>query len=179
MAIRWGEQFTLCPECRALPFCRDWYPRAPSRAADRASLVTKPVTKWQAMPAIASSAARPHGPVTPGSIWRRRVHHAAVKGRPDCEWEVVETLRLDAGCLMAMGPTVHSHVQFAGGLKNAFFGGEGVFWATVRGPGPVWLPPFPFSGFADRMAAAIRSAGNPRKGEGSALGGLGEMDVGN
>lgn len=89
-----------------------------------------------------------------------------------------ETLRLDTGCLMAMGPTVHYDVQFVGGLKNAFFGGEGLFLATVRGPGPIWLQSLPFSRFAGRLSAAIPSAGNTRKGEGSVLGGLGEMFMG-
>ncbi|WP_235034330.1 TIGR00266 family protein [Roseiconus lacunae] len=94
------------------------------------------------------------------------------------ELDAGETIRLDTGCLVAMGPTVNYDVEFVGGLKNAFFGGEGLFLATVRGPGPVWLQSLPFSRFAGRLAAAIPSGGNTRKGEGSLLGGFGEMFMG-
>ncbi|MCC9603816.1 TIGR00266 family protein [Stieleria sp. JC731] len=94
------------------------------------------------------------------------------------ELEAGETIRLDTGCLVAMGPTVNYDVEFVGGLKNAFFGGEGLFLATVRGPGPVWLQSLPFSRFAGRIAAAIPSGGNTRKGEGSLLGDFGEMFMG-
>lgn len=89
-----------------------------------------------------------------------------------------ETLRLDTGCLMAMGASVNYDIQFVGGLKNAFFGGEGLFLATVRGPGPVWLQSLPFSRFAGRLASAIPGAGGSSKGEGSLLGGIGEMFMG-
>lgn len=90
-----------------------------------------------------------------------------------------EQLRVDTGCLMAMGPTVQYDVQFVGGLKNAFFGGEGLFLATITGPGPVWLQSLPFSRLAGRVASAIPTAGGgSSKGEGSLLGGLGEMFMG-
>ena len=89
-----------------------------------------------------------------------------------------EKLRVDTGCLMAMGPTVNYDIQFVGGLKNAFFGGEGLFLATVVGPGPVWLQSLPFSRLAGRLAAATPGAGGSSKGEGSLLGGLGEMFMG-
>ncbi len=79
---------------------------------------------------------------------------------------------------MAMGPTVNYDIQFVGGVKNAFFGGEGLFLATLRGPGPVWLQSLPFSRFAGRLASAIPRAGGSRKGEGSVLGGFGEMFMG-
>lgn len=89
-----------------------------------------------------------------------------------------ETLRVDTGCLMAMGPTVKYDIQFVGGLKNAFFGGEGLFLATVVGPGPVWLQSLPFSRLAGRIASATPGVGGSSKGEGSLLGGLGEMLMG-
>lgn len=89
-----------------------------------------------------------------------------------------ETLKLDTGCLMAMGPTVNYDIQFVGGLKNAFFGGEGLFLATVVGPGPVWLQSLPFSRFAGRLASAIPGSGGSSRGEGSLLGGLGDILMG-
>jgi uncharacterized protein (TIGR00266 family) len=82
-----------------------------------------------------------------------------------------ETLKLDTGCLMAMGPSVQYDIQFVGGIKNTLFGGEGLFLATVTGPGPVWLQSLPFSRLAGRMMAAARVGGS--KEEGSLLGGLG------
>ena len=93
------------------------------------------------------------------------------------ELEMGETLKLDTGCLMAMGPSVNYDIQFVGGLKNAFFGGEGLFLATVQGPGPVWLQSLPFSRFAGRLASAT-GVGGSHKGEGSLLGGLGDMLMG-
>lgn len=90
-----------------------------------------------------------------------------------------ETIRVDTGCLMAMGPTVNYDIQFVGGLKNAFFGGEGLFLATISGPGPVWLQSLPFSRLAGRvMAGAGGSLTGGNKGEGSLLGGLGDMLMG-
>ncbi|QDS93626.1 hypothetical protein FF011L_23990 [Roseimaritima multifibrata] len=89
-----------------------------------------------------------------------------------------EKLRLDTGCLMAVGPTVTYDIEFVGGLRNAFFGGEGVFLATVVGPGPVWLQSLPFSRLAGRITAASPSTGNKSVGEGSLLGGIGDMFMG-
>ena len=90
-----------------------------------------------------------------------------------------ERLRVDTGCLMAMGPTVNYDIEFVGGLKNAFFGGEGLFMATLVGPGPVWLQSLPFSRLAGRMQAmAGGGGGGVAAGEGSLLGGLGEMFMG-
>lgn len=94
------------------------------------------------------------------------------------ELQVGEKLRVDTGCLMAMGPTVNYDIQFVGGLKNAFFGGEGLVLATLNGPGPVWLQSLPFSRLAGRVASAIPGATGSSKGEGSVLGGLGEMFMG-
>lgn len=89
-----------------------------------------------------------------------------------------EQLRVDTGCLMAMGPTVDYDIQFVGGLKNAFFGGEGLFLATVMGPGPVWLQSLPFSRLAGRVASSMPGFGGSHKGEGSLLGGIGDMLMG-
>ena len=89
-----------------------------------------------------------------------------------------ERLRVDTGCLMAMGPTVNYDIQFVGGLKNAFFGGEGLFLATITGPGPVWLQSLPFSRLAGRVAGSMPGIGGADKGEGSLLGGLGDMFMG-
>jgi uncharacterized protein (TIGR00266 family) len=89
-----------------------------------------------------------------------------------------ELLRVDTGCLMAMGPGVRYDIRFVGGLKNTFFGGEGLFLATLTGPGPVWLQSLPFSRLAGRVASAMPGGGGSDKGEGSVLGGLGDMLMG-
>jgi len=83
-----------------------------------------------------------------------------------------ETLRLDTGCLVAMEPRVNYDIQFAGGIKNALFGGEGLFLATLQGPGKVWLQSLPFSRLAGRVLANAAGASKGRD-EGSLLGGLG------
>lgn len=89
-----------------------------------------------------------------------------------------ETLRVDTGCIMALGAGVDYDVQFVGGIKNTLFGGEGLVLATVTGPGPVWLQSLPFSRLAGRIAAAKPGAGGRDVGEGSLLGGLGDMMMG-
>ncbi len=82
-----------------------------------------------------------------------------------------EVLRVDTGCIVAFQPSVEYDIQMVGGIKTAFFGGEGLFFATLRGPGTVWLQSLPLS----RMAARILAAGAPggSQGEGSVLGGVG------
>ncbi|HEX7052164.1 MAG TPA: TIGR00266 family protein [Longimicrobiales bacterium] len=67
-----------------------------------------------------------------------------------------ETLRVDTGCLVAFAPTVTYDIQFVGGFKNALFGGEGLFFARLTGPGTVYLQSLPFSRLADRIMAAAR-----------------------
>jgi uncharacterized protein (TIGR00266 family) len=89
-----------------------------------------------------------------------------------------EQLRLDTGCLMAMGPSVQYDIQMVGGIKNTLFGGEGLFVATITGPGPIWLQSLPFSRLAGRIFAAAPQGGGGRKEEGSVLGGLGSMLMG-
>lgn len=84
-----------------------------------------------------------------------------------------EKIRLDTGCLVAFTPTVDYDIEFVGGIKTAFFGGEGLFFATLRGPGIVWIQSLPFSRLADRILSAAGPSG--RKGEGSVLGGLGNF----
>jgi uncharacterized protein (TIGR00266 family) len=84
-----------------------------------------------------------------------------------------ETLRLDTGCLVAFEPKVTYDIQWIGGVKSALFGGEGLFFATLTGPGRVWLQSLPFSRLAARMLAAAVAAGFGRGDEGSALGGIG------
>jgi uncharacterized protein (TIGR00266 family) len=84
-----------------------------------------------------------------------------------------ETLRLDTGCLVAFEPRVNYDIQWVGGFKSALFGGEGLFFATLTGPGRVWLQSLPFSRLAGRMLAAAVAAGFGRGEEGSVLGGFG------
>jgi uncharacterized protein (AIM24 family) len=86
-----------------------------------------------------------------------------------------ETLRVDTGCLVALAPSITYDVQFIGGFKNTLFGGEGLFFATVTGPGDVWLQSLPFSRLAGRVLANAPSATRGGKGEGSILGGLGNL----
>jgi uncharacterized protein (TIGR00266 family) len=87
-----------------------------------------------------------------------------------------ETLRVDTGCLVAFEPSVDYDIERAGSLKSMFFGGEGLFLATLRGHGRVWLQSLPFSRLADRVLAhAPSSLGGSAKEEGSLLGGLGKL----
>ena len=86
-----------------------------------------------------------------------------------------ETLRVDTGCIVAMQPSVEYDIQFAGSLKTALFGGEGLFYATLRGPGRVWLQSLPFSRLASRIYAAAPQTGGGGREEGSILGGLGRI----
>lgn len=85
-----------------------------------------------------------------------------------------ETLRIDTGCIVALAPSVNYDVQFVGGVKNTLFGGEGLFFATLTGPGHIWLQSLPFSRLAGRIHAAIPSRGG-KKEEGSLLGTLGNI----
>ena len=84
-----------------------------------------------------------------------------------------ESLRVDTGCLVAFEPRVQYDIQWIGGLKSALFGGEGLFFATLTGPGKIWLQSLPFARLARRIVAA-GVLGGP--GEGSVLGGLGTGD---
>jgi uncharacterized protein (TIGR00266 family) len=86
-----------------------------------------------------------------------------------------ETLRVDTGCIVGFQPSVAYDIQYVGKIKSALFGGEGLFFATLRGPGRVWLQSLPLSRLADRIVAAAPRAGGKARGEGSILGGLGSL----
>jgi uncharacterized protein (AIM24 family) len=85
---------------------------------------------------------------------------------------------VDTGCIVALQPSVSYDVQFVGNVKTALFGGEGIFFAVLTGPGRVWLQSLPFSRLADRIYRAAPQTGGGRKEEGSVLDkalGLGRM----
>jgi uncharacterized protein (TIGR00266 family) len=86
-----------------------------------------------------------------------------------------EVLRVDTGCIVAMTKDVDYDIQMVGGIKTMLFGGEGLFLATLRGPGKVWLQSLPFSRLASRIYAAAPQTGGRRVDEGSILGGLGNL----
>jgi len=86
-----------------------------------------------------------------------------------------ELLRVDTGCIVAFQPQVEFDIQFVGKIKSALFGGEGLFFATLRGPGRIWLQSLPLSRLADRIIAAAPKAGGKGREEGSVLGGLGRL----
>jgi uncharacterized protein (TIGR00266 family) len=81
-----------------------------------------------------------------------------------------QTLRVDTGCLVALQPSVNYDIQYIGKIRSALFSGEGFFFATLTGPGKVWLQSLPLSRLADRIYKAIPSIGGSRKEEGSFLG---------
>lgn len=88
---------------------------------------------------------------------------------------VGQTLKVDTGCLVAMTKDVNYDIQFVGGVKNALFGGEGLFLATLTGPGEVWIQSLPFSRLASKVFAAAPQTGGYSKDEGSLLGTLGNL----
>jgi uncharacterized protein (TIGR00266 family) len=86
-----------------------------------------------------------------------------------------ELIRVDTGCIVGMQPSVDYDIQYVGKIKSALFGGEGLFFATLRGPGRVWLQSLPLSRLANRIVAAVPGLGRGRREEGSILGGLGNV----
>ena len=86
-----------------------------------------------------------------------------------------EELHVDTGCLAAYTADVDFDVISAGNVKSMLFGGEGLFFARLRGPGKVWIQSLPFSRLAGRMLAAAGSRGGQNRGEGSILGGFGDL----
>jgi uncharacterized protein (TIGR00266 family) len=83
-----------------------------------------------------------------------------------------EMLKIDTGCIVAFTPSCNYDIQFVGGIKNTFFGGEGLFFATLTGPGKVWIQSLPIS----RLASRVLQYGTvKRKEEGGLLGGVGNM----
>ncbi len=86
-----------------------------------------------------------------------------------------DTIRVDTGCIAAFTSGINYDIERAGSLKSMFFGGEGLFLATLSGTGVVLLQSLPFSRMADRILQHAPSAGGSRKGEGSILGGIGDL----
>ncbi len=85
-----------------------------------------------------------------------------------------EVLHIDTGCVVAMTQETQFDVQQVGGIKSALFGGEGLFFARVQGPGKIWMQSLPFSRLAGRMLSAAPQHGGSQ-GEGSILGGIGDL----
>ena len=86
-----------------------------------------------------------------------------------------EVLRVDTGCIVGFTRNVDYDIEFVGGIKNTLFGGEGLFFATLRGPGVVYIQSLPFSRLASRVWAAAPKGGGKDKGEGSILGDIGDI----
>ncbi len=86
-----------------------------------------------------------------------------------------EVIRVDTGCIVGFQPSVAYDIQYVGKIKSAIFGGEGLFFATLRGPGRVWLQSLPLSRLANRIIAAAPGALRGGREEGSILGGLGGL----
>jgi len=97
-----------------------------------------------------------------GTLYERRLNHG-------------EVLNVDTGSLVAFTSSVDYDIQYVGGIKNTLFGGEGVFYARMTGPGTVWVQSMPFSRLADRIIASAPSAGGSRRGEGGILGSIGDL----
>src|ERR671920_503072 len=86
-----------------------------------------------------------------------------------------EVIRVDTGCIVAFQPSVNYEIQYVGKIKSALFGGEGLFFATLRGPGRVWLQSLPLSRLANRIVSAVPRPGRGGREEGSILGGIGNI----
>ena len=86
-----------------------------------------------------------------------------------------ETLKVDTGCIVGFSQSVDYDIEFIGGIKNTIFGGEGLFFAKLQGPGTVYIQSLPFSRLAGRVLASAPQRGGKDKGEGSILGGIGDL----
>jgi uncharacterized protein (TIGR00266 family) len=86
-----------------------------------------------------------------------------------------ELIRVDTGCIVALQPSVNYEIQYVGKIKSALFGGEGLFFATLRGPGKVWLQSLPLSRLANRIVSAVPGVGRGGREEGSLLGSIGGL----
>jgi uncharacterized protein (TIGR00266 family) len=86
-----------------------------------------------------------------------------------------ELLRVDTGCIVALQPSVSYEIQYVGKIKTALFGGEGLFFATLRGPGRIWLQSLPLSRMANRIVSAVPGLTRGGREEGSILGSLGGL----
>ncbi|HBK72264.1 MAG TPA: TIGR00266 family protein, partial [Flavobacteriaceae bacterium] len=90
------------------------------------------------------------------------------------ELQAGETLKVDTGCIVGFSQTINYDIEFIGGIKNTVFGGEGLFFASLQGPGTVYIQSLPFSRLAGRIVASLPRGGSS-KGEGSLLGGIGDL----
>ena len=90
------------------------------------------------------------------------------------ELEAGQKLKVDTGCIVAFTDDVDYDIEYIGGIKSALFGGEGLFYASLKGPGKVWLQSLPLSRLADRIYSHAPQGGGKEQGEGSVLGGLGD-----
>lgn len=86
-----------------------------------------------------------------------------------------ETLKVDTGCIVAMEQSINFDIKYVGDIKSSLFGGEGFFFATLTGPGNIWLQSLPLSRLAGRIYKAAPQLGGGKKGEGSVLGRLGDI----
>ncbi|MNX83304.1 hypothetical protein D3C86_1150640 [compost metagenome] len=86
-----------------------------------------------------------------------------------------ETLKVDTGCIVGFTKDVNYDIEFVGGIKNTIFGGEGLFYATLTGPGIVYIQSLPFSRLAGRVWASAPQGGGKSRDEGSILGGIGNL----
>ncbi len=91
------------------------------------------------------------------------------------ELQAGEILKVDTGCIVGFDQTVNYDIEFVGGIKNTVFGGEGLFFATLQGPGTVYIQSLPFSRLAGRIIASVPRTGGKSRGEGSILGGIGDI----
>ena len=91
------------------------------------------------------------------------------------ELKAGERLKVDTGCIVGFSKDINYDIEFVGGIKNTIFGGEGLFFATLTGPGIVYVQSLPFSRLANRVLAMAPSTGGSSQGEGSVLGGLGRV----
>lgn len=101
------------------------------------------------------------------------VHAGGTLARKELTKE--DVLKVDTGCIVGFSQTIDYDIEFVGGIKNTIFGGEGLFYATLRGPGIVYIQSLPFSRLAGRIYASAPQGGGNQRGEGSILGGLGNL----
>jgi len=91
------------------------------------------------------------------------------------ELKAGEVLKVDTGCIVGFTQHIQYDIEFIGGIKNTIFGGEGLFFAKLQGPGTVYVQSLPFSRLAGRVLAMAPQTGKGNRGEGSVLGGLGDI----
>ncbi|MFD1063510.1 TIGR00266 family protein [Winogradskyella litorisediminis] len=89
--------------------------------------------------------------------------------------EAGQVMKVDTGCIVGFTQSIDYDIEFVGGIKNSIFGGEGLFFARLEGPGKVYIQSLPFSRLASRVLSSAAKSGGNKKGEGSILGGLGDL----